>query len=87
MFALFGARGEQARLTLNVIKGLDKTGQCPAVNGVEMAKGEDALSVLYLPPPKSLRYSIWKKEREGKKGEMRPKEGKIKRKVLYKAAG
>lgn len=29
MFDLFGVRGEQAPLTLNVIKGLDKTGQCP----------------------------------------------------------
>lgn len=31
VFDLFGVRGEQARLTLNVIKGLDKTGQCPSV--------------------------------------------------------
>lgn len=31
MFDLFGVRGEQARLSLNVIKGLDKTGQCPSV--------------------------------------------------------
>lgn len=32
MFDLFGVRGEQARLTLNAIKGLDETGQCPSVN-------------------------------------------------------